>query len=149
VISLNPDHVRQPCGDRTAVGVQYLGDLASSALRVVLQVFHDAPLDVVLALTRHWRDGYLRDAWSLDAPSVAAPMAPEGRGLLQDVALLGADPVSRRSGRDSSRSSPVRPCALPSSTSVCGPSSATAASSPAHAPAAAPTAARAEQADRL
>ena len=47
-----PGDVRQPCGDGAAVGVQSLGDVAGGALRVVLEVFDDAPLDVVLALTR-------------------------------------------------------------------------------------------------
>src|SRR5215211_2698092 len=47
-----PGDVRQPCRDRVAVGVQCLGDVAGGALRVVLPVLDDAPLDVVLALTR-------------------------------------------------------------------------------------------------
>ena len=47
-----PDNVRQPCGDRAAIGVQSLGDVAGGALRVVVEVFDDAPFDVVLVLTR-------------------------------------------------------------------------------------------------
>src|SRR6266536_2352511 len=47
-----PSNVREPCGDRAAVGVQSLGDAAGSAPRVVLEELDDAPFHVVLALTR-------------------------------------------------------------------------------------------------
>jgi hypothetical protein len=44
--------VQSPCGDRVAVGVQCLCDVAGGAMRVILQVLADAPLDVVLTLAR-------------------------------------------------------------------------------------------------
>src|SRR3954453_10922135 len=47
-----PGDVRQRCGDRVAVGVQCLREVAGGALGVVLPVLDDPLLDVVLALTR-------------------------------------------------------------------------------------------------
>src|ERR1700683_786823 len=45
------DHVRHLCGDRVAVGIESLGHVAGGALRVLLHVSDDAPVDVVFVPT--------------------------------------------------------------------------------------------------